>query len=99
MQAQYLDRFEGLPESPFARLRALLDGVEPGLAPGDAPINLSLGEPRHPQPSFVMKAITEAAAGFGKYPPALGTPGLPRPPAQAGWSAATALPARSTPMP
>lgn len=83
MQAQYLDRFEGLPESPFARLRALLDGVDPGLAPGEAPINLSLGEPRHPQPGFVMKAITEAAAGFGKYPPALGTPDFRA--ACAGW--------------
>jgi len=83
MQAPYLDRFTGLPDSPFARLRALLDGVDPDLAAGQTPINLSLGEPRHPQPGFVMKAISENAAGFGKYPPALGTPAFRA--ACAGW--------------
>jgi len=66
----YLSRFDGMPESPFARLRALLDGVEPG---GPA-INLSLGEPRHPQPGFVAPTLAAASSGFGKYPPALGTP-------------------------
>ncbi|MGD1935597.1 MAG: aminotransferase class I/II-fold pyridoxal phosphate-dependent enzyme [Candidatus Phaeomarinobacter sp.] len=75
----YLARFDGMPESPFARLRALLDGVEAG---GPA-INLSLGEPRHPQPDFVVPTLTDAASGFGKYPPALGTPDFRA--ACAGW--------------
>lgn len=75
----YLTRFEGMPESPFARLRALLDGAEAG---GPA-INLSLGEPRHPQPDFVMPTLAAASAGFGKYPPALGTPEFRA--ACAGW--------------
>lgn len=75
----YLTRFDGMPESPFARLRALLDGVEAG----GPTINLSLGEPRHPQPDFVMPALTAASAGFGKYPPALGTPEFRA--ACAGW--------------
>lgn len=75
----YLTRFDGMPESPFARLRALLDGVKAG---GPA-VNLSLGEPRHPQPDFVVPALTEAAAGFGKYPPAQGTPEFRA--ACAGW--------------
>lgn len=73
------DRFEGMPSGPFARLRALLDGIEPG---GD-PVNLSLGEPRHPYPDFVMTEIGAAAAGFGKYPPANGTPEFRA--ACAGW--------------
>lgn len=75
----YLTRFDGMPESPFARLRALLDGVDAG----GPTINLSLGEPRHAQPDFVVPTLTRNAAGFSKYPPALGTPEFRA--ACAGW--------------
>jgi len=77
------DRFDGMPASPFARLRELLADVEPHLKSGEQPINLSLGEPRHPFPDFVMRELTAASAGFGKYPPALGTPEFRT--ACAGW--------------
>ncbi len=56
-------------ESPFGRLAALLDGVEPG-----APvIDLGAGGPRHPMPDFLMDKITESAEGFGLYPAIWGT--------------------------
>ena len=58
--------------SPFARLRTLLDPYTPD-AP---PIDLSIGEPKHPFPSFVMEELAKASAGFGKYPPINGTPEL-----------------------
>ncbi|MEQ8746355.1 aminotransferase class I/II-fold pyridoxal phosphate-dependent enzyme [Pyruvatibacter sp.] len=73
------DRFDGMPASPFARLRTLLADHEPG----DTPINMALGEPQHPYPDFILREITAAAAGFGQYPPALGTPAFRA--ACAGW--------------
>jgi len=55
--------------SPFARLRLLLEGIEPG-----APvIDLSIGEPKHAQPEFLVQALTAASAGYSKYPPINGT--------------------------
>lgn len=64
-----------MPGSPFARLRALLDGIAPGSpASRGPPIDMTLGEPRHPFPDFVPRLVAEASAGFGKYPPAAGTP-------------------------
>lgn len=58
--------------SPFERLRALLAGVEPG----QAPIDLAVGNPRHAPPPFIMDAIAEASAGFGSYPTIDGTADL-----------------------
>jgi aspartate/methionine/tyrosine aminotransferase len=56
-------------QSPFARLRALLDGAEPG-----APvIDMTIGEPRHGMPAFLNARLEEAAAGYAKYPPSAGT--------------------------
>lgn len=55
--------------SPFARLNSLLAGVEPGLPA----INLTIGEPQHPIPSFVAPVIAENVALFGRYPPIRGT--------------------------
>lgn len=75
------ERFERLPEYPFARLRALLDAHEPGAAP----ISMSIGEPTHPFPAFVPEVLAGAAAGFGRYPPNEGTPELRG--AIAGWLA------------
>ena len=64
------NRFDTLPDGPFPRLNALIEGV----APGKAPIVMSLGEPQHPFPDFVMETITAHAKEFGKYPPISGTP-------------------------
>lgn len=66
-------RFDDLPPYPFARLRALLDDHRPGREPA---INLSIGEPQHPVPSFVTDVLRAAHADYGRYPPLEGTPAL-----------------------
>ncbi|MCW5681467.1 MAG: aminotransferase class I/II-fold pyridoxal phosphate-dependent enzyme [Xanthobacteraceae bacterium] len=55
--------------SPFVRLTELLGTAQPG----KAPINLSVGEPRHPVPSFVAPVLATHISGFGKYPMLRGT--------------------------
>ena len=55
--------------SPFRRLALLLDGI----APGRPEIDLTVGEPGHAMPGFLMEALAEAAAAFAKYPPIWGT--------------------------
>lgn len=67
-----LDTLSRSIHSPFVRLRRLLDGLEPG---GEV-IDLTVGEPKHAMPPFVMEVMGKAAAGFGKYPPMSGTPEL-----------------------
>lgn len=69
---QFPARFAGLPPYAFPRLRALLDGV----APGGAPIGMTIGEPTHDPPAFLPEILAETSAGFGRYPPNDGTPGL-----------------------
>jgi N-succinyldiaminopimelate aminotransferase len=66
------ERFSNLPDYAFPRLRALLDVHVPG---GD-PINMTIGEPKHPMPGFVAGVLAENLAGFGAYPPNDGTPEL-----------------------
>jgi N-succinyldiaminopimelate aminotransferase len=59
---------------PFERLRALLAGASP---PADLPhISMSIGEPRHEPPAFVLQALTKNLAGFGSYPTTAGVPQL-----------------------
>lgn len=64
-----LDR---LVRSPFVRLDALLDGLEPG----NEPLNFSLGEPQHPLPPFVQPVLERHVATFGRYPPIRGIEAL-----------------------
>lgn len=64
---------DGSVGSPFARLRALLDGVEPEVTPA---IDLTLGEPRETMPAFVAEALGESAADLAYYPTIRGTPAL-----------------------
>ncbi|MFT4150784.1 MAG: aminotransferase class I/II-fold pyridoxal phosphate-dependent enzyme [Paracoccaceae bacterium] len=66
------ERFSNLPDYAFPRLRKLLDHH----APGDTPIAMTIGEPRHPMPDFVGPVLAENLAGFGVYPPNDGTPEL-----------------------
>ena len=66
------ERFSGLTDYAFPRLRALLDAH----APGGPVLSMSIGEPTHPIPPFVAEAIAENVAGFGPYPPNEGTPEL-----------------------
>jgi aspartate/methionine/tyrosine aminotransferase len=55
--------------SPFVRLTELLTGI----APGQPPINLSVGEPQHPIPPFVGPVLAAHLNDFGRYPPNKGT--------------------------
>jgi N-succinyldiaminopimelate aminotransferase len=66
---------------PFERLRALLAGVEPN--PALAPVNLSIGEPKHPTPPVVTEALTGALTGLASYPATAGSDALRE--AIAGW--------------
>ena len=57
---------------PFERLRELLAGAEP---PRDLPpISLSIGEPRHTPPQFILDALTNSLASLGSYPSTAGLP-------------------------
>ena len=59
---------------PFERLRTLLAGAQP---PADLPhIALSIGEPRHAPPAFVLEAVTRNLSGLGSYPVTVGIPQL-----------------------
>lgn len=58
-----------LPEGPFARLAALLNGI----APGKPPITLAVGDPSGPVPAFAQAAIDAAMGSFGNYPAIAGT--------------------------
>ncbi len=67
-------RFAALPQSPFARLRQLLDGI----APGKSEISMAIGEPRHAPPAFVLETLSSppALASYAQYPPIPGTADL-----------------------
>ncbi|MGH8178532.1 MAG: succinyldiaminopimelate transaminase [Steroidobacter sp.] len=57
---------------PFERLRVLLAGARP---PIDFPhIALSIGEPRHTPPKFILDALTDNLASLGSYPASAGLP-------------------------
>ncbi len=63
-----------LQRYPFERLRALLAGHVP---PADRPlIPMSIGEPRHAPPGFVIEALHQHAGDLGSYPPSTGLPEL-----------------------
>jgi len=59
---------------PFEKLRALLAGVTPN--PALRPINLSIGEPKHPTPELVKAALAGALDGLSAYPATAGTAAL-----------------------
>ena len=67
---------------PFDKLRTLLAGVTPN--PALRPIDLSIGEPRHPTPALVKDALAGALDGLSVYPRAAGLPELRE--AIAGWA-------------
>ncbi|RMC37759.1 aminotransferase class I/II-fold pyridoxal phosphate-dependent enzyme [Paracoccus alkanivorans] len=70
------ERFSNLPDYAFPRLRALLSDIEPGLKPGEAPMVLTIGEPRHAMPDFVAQVMAEHVGELAKYPVNEGMPGL-----------------------
>jgi N-succinyldiaminopimelate aminotransferase len=59
---------------PFERLGALLSGIS---GPTNLPhISLSIGEPRHAAPAFVLDALKNNQQAYGTYPATAGTPQL-----------------------
>jgi N-succinyldiaminopimelate aminotransferase len=74
----HLDR---LHPYPFEKLRQLFAGVTPN--PDFKPISLGIGEPKHPTPAFIQKALTHAMAGLATYPTTHGSEPLRA--AIAGW--------------
>ncbi|WP_299859755.1 aminotransferase class I/II-fold pyridoxal phosphate-dependent enzyme [uncultured Roseobacter sp.] len=68
----YPERFSNLPAHAWPRLRALLD-VSDGGGPA---IHMTIGEPKHAFPAWVMDVIAQNAAGFNNYPPNDGAPEL-----------------------
>ncbi|WP_306110713.1 MULTISPECIES: aminotransferase class I/II-fold pyridoxal phosphate-dependent enzyme [Roseovarius] len=66
------ERFSNLPEYAFPRLRSLLDVHEPG---GDV-IHMTIGEPQHDFPAWIMDVIEKHAGEFRKYPVNEGIPAL-----------------------
>ncbi len=64
-------RLDLLRPYPFERLRALLAGQRP--PENRSPIQLSIGEPRHPSPPFVRQALADSlGSGLSSYPATLG---------------------------
>ncbi|CAN0122395.1 unnamed protein product, partial [Phaeothamnion confervicola] len=59
---------------PFEKLRLLLAGVTPNS--GKAPINLSIGEPKHATPELVKAALIGNLDGLSAYPATAGLPEL-----------------------
>ena len=68
-------RLDTLQPYPFEKLRALLAQSNPA-ASGLRPINLSIGEPKHPAPECVKSAIVGGLDGLSVYPPTKGDPKL-----------------------
>ncbi|ORF09279.1 succinyldiaminopimelate transaminase [Snodgrassella alvi] len=67
-------KLELLQPYPFARLRKLMDGLEP---PADLqPISLHIGEPKHPTPSVLTDALIHHLDGLAAYPATAGIPEL-----------------------
>ncbi|UVW27506.1 succinyldiaminopimelate transaminase [Massilia sp. H6] len=56
---------------PFERLRQLFAGTTPN--PAYRPISLGIGEPKHPTPALIEKALMHAMAGLSSYPSTIGS--------------------------
>ena len=70
MTGQHRSEFPAhIADSPFQRLAALIAGETPG-AP---PIDLAVGNPRHPIPPFVADTVAANVGGYGDYPAIRGT--------------------------
>ena len=65
--------FKSIQPYPFQKLAKLLRDTKPADMPA---IDLSLGEPKHPTPQFILDTITANLGGAGRYPPIKGGPGI-----------------------
>ncbi|MES2325585.1 MAG: succinyldiaminopimelate transaminase [Pseudomonadota bacterium] len=66
---------------PFEKLRQLFAGIAPNA--DYAPISLGIGEPKHPTPAFIQKALAHGVQGLANYPTTVGSDALRS--AIAGW--------------
>ena len=67
-------RLARLQSYPFQKLTSLLEGAKPN--PELRPIPLYIGEPKHPTPEFIKRALADNLSGLASYPATLGTPEL-----------------------
>ena len=67
-------RLEQLHPYPFQKLRELFARVTPN--PALPPINLSIGEPKHPTPQFIKDALVAGLDGLANYPITQGSDAL-----------------------
>ncbi|UCH54125.1 MAG: succinyldiaminopimelate transaminase [Pseudomonadota bacterium] len=67
-------RLAGLQPYPFQKLAQLIDGITPPAA--KAAIKLSIGEPQHAAPSFVLEELRANLSGLSQYPVTKGLPEL-----------------------
>jgi N-succinyldiaminopimelate aminotransferase len=72
---------ERLQTYPFQKLSSLLEGVSPDA--GRKLIPLYIGEPKHPTPEFIKRALVDSLDGLASYPLTIGTAELRA--AIAGW--------------
>jgi N-succinyldiaminopimelate aminotransferase len=63
-------RLQSLQPYPFEKLRQLFAGVTPN--PSLPHISLGIGEPRHPTPEFIKRALTQSLGKLASYPPTAG---------------------------
>jgi N-succinyldiaminopimelate aminotransferase len=75
-------RLAGLEPYPFQKLAELIRGITP--PSGKTPIRLSMGEPQHAAPPFVLEALSGNLKGLSHYPLTKGSPELRQ--AIAGWA-------------
>lgn len=69
---------------PFEKLAGLFESIKP---PAElAPIALSIGEPKHQPPAFVLRTLADSLARLSNYPSTRGLPELRQ--AIADWAAA-----------
>ena len=75
-------RLNQLHPYPFQKLRELFAGVTPN--PDLAPVNLSIGEPKHATPQFIKDALVAGLGGLANYPATQGSEALRQ--AMAAWA-------------
>lgn len=62
---------ESLQPYPFEKLKKLLDSIVPNVKYRH--INLSIGEPQHPTPTFIKQIFIDHLSKLAKYPNTIGT--------------------------
>jgi N-succinyldiaminopimelate aminotransferase len=67
-------RLASLQPYPFQRLAELIRNITP--PSGKRPIRLSMGEPQHAAPSFVLEELTKNLKSLSSYPTTKGSPEL-----------------------